>query len=329
MTGTLLFFSTLHGASTMLADQPLSTGFGFFILILGAFVAVWILLGIRYIPNNRVGIVEKLWSAKGSVREGGIIALHGQAGYQIDVLRGGIHLLLWRWQYRIHKVSLVTVPQGKVGYVYARDGEPLMPGQTLARVAPCNNFQDGREFLGEVDGKTPGQRGRQRALLREGVYAINLALFVVVTQDNVYRLDMQGRQELAIIVGWQKELNDVSGFDPVVIGAPVDCPDPLTVGKMMTIDSIGIVTIQDGPSLSPGEIIAPAVGSDSTDPNYHNNYQDPEAFLRAGGRRGRQYVPLTDGTYFINRWFASIEVIPKTLVPIGYVGVVVSYYGPI
>ena len=42
--------------------------------------------------------------------------------------------------------------------------------------------------------------------------------------------------------------------------------------------------------------------------NYHNNYQDAEAFLLAGGRRGRQYLPLTDGTYFINRWFASVEI---------------------
>ena len=38
-------------------------------------------------------------------------------------------------------------------------------------------------------------------------------------------------------------------------------------------------------------------------------------------------MPLTDGTYFINRWFATVESIPKTVVPIGYVGVVVSYYG--
>ena len=38
-------------------------------------------------------------------------------------------------------------------------------------------------------------------------------------------------------------------------------------------------------------------------------------------------MPLTDGTYFINRWFATIEIKPKTVVPIGYVGVVVSYYG--
>ncbi len=39
-------------------------------------------------------------------------------------------------------------------------------------------------------------------------------------------------------------------------------------------------------------------------------------------------MPLTDGTYYINRWFAKVEMIPKTVVPIGYVGVVVSYYGP-
>ena len=94
-------------------------------------------------------------------------------------------------------------------------------------------------------------------------------------------------------------------------------------------DNIAIVTIQDGPSLAPGEIIAPAVGNDRNDPNYHNNYQDPEAFLRCGGRRGRQYVPLTDGTYFLNRWFATVETIAKTVVPIGYVGVVVSYHGRI
>ncbi|MBC8090723.1 MAG: hypothetical protein H7Y15_02040, partial [Pseudonocardia sp.] len=125
------------------------------------------------------------------------------------------------------------------------------------------------------------------------------------------------------------ELRDQGGFSPIVIGQPLSAADPLNPDKPMVIDSIGIVTIHDGPSLVPGEIIAPAVGNDSADINYHNNYQDPDAFLRAGGRRGRQYVPLTDGTYFLNRWFATVEVIPKTLVPIGYVGVVVSYYGPI
>jgi uncharacterized membrane protein YqiK len=298
-------------------------------VILGALLLCE-LLGMRYIPNSRVGIVERLWSRRGSVTEGRIIALSGEAGYQADILRGGFHFGLWRWQFRIHKVPLVTVPQGKIGYVFARDGEPLQPSQTLGRVVPCNNFQDARTFLGEgeaTEEAARGQRGRQRAILREGVYAINLALFFVITEDQVYRLNLQGRQELEALMSWHNELNQINGFSPVVVGGPIQTMDPINPDKKINVDGIGIVTVQDGPSLPPGEIIAPGVGNDRTDPNYHNNYQDPEAFLRAGGRRGRQYVPLTDGTYFINRWFATVEMIAKTVVPIGYVGVVVSYHG--
>ncbi len=36
---------------------------------------------------------------------------------------------------------------------------------------------------------------------------------------------------------------------------------------------------------------------------------------------------LTDGTFFINRWFGTVEMRSKTAIPIGYVGVVVSYHG--
>jgi len=303
---------------------------GFLAIVAAVGLFCW--LTMRYIPNQQVGIVEKLWSAAGSVPEGSMIALNGEAGFQSDLLRGGVHLWLWRWQYRVHKVRLVTIPQGKIGYVYARDGESLPPSQTLGRLTPCNNFQDARSFLGEAaeDGTASqrGQRGRQRAILREGVYAINLALFAVITEDAVFRLPyLLGPLETANIANWQQQLEAVDGFDPVVVGAPIETEDPFHPDKKISVDSIAIITIHDGPSLGAGEIIAPGVGLEANDPNYHNNFQDPEAFLRAGGRRGRQYVPLTDGTYFINRWFATVEKIPKTVVPIGYVGVVVSYYG--
>jgi uncharacterized membrane protein YqiK len=316
------------------------------LLVTVPLVLLWLiamLVGIAHIPNDRVGIVEKLWSLAGSVGRGRIIATSGEAGYQAAVLRGGLHFGYWRWQYRIHKVPLVTIPQGKIGYVYARDGEPLAPGQTLARVVDCANFQDATAFIGagaNAEGEYPvgtedapraapdGQRGRQRAILREGVYAINLALFVVITEDQVYHI-AEHKDDVQKLLQWQKELDNIWGFDPVVIGNSIRTHDPLDAEHAMSVDTIGIVTVHDGASLSPGEIIAPAVGNDPTDANYHNNYQDPEAFLRAGGRRGRQYVPLTDGTYFINRWFATVEAMPKTVVPIGYVGVVVSYYGPI
>jgi uncharacterized membrane protein YqiK len=295
---------------------------------LAAAIFAW--LTMRRIPNQQVGVVEKLWSRSGPVSEGSIIALDGEAGFQADLLRGGIHFGLWRWQYRVHKVPLVTIPQGKIGYIYARDGEPLPPGQTLGRVVECNYFQDARAFLGDGGAAevNPGQRGRQRAILREGVYAINPALFVVITDDAVYHLPhLLDARESGAVAGWQKQLREQDGFTPLVVGALVSVADPLNPETQIEVDSIAIVTVHDGPSLAPGEIIAPAVGTTPGDPHYHNNYQDPEAFLRAGGRRGRQYLTLTDGTYFLNRWFATTEMLAKTVVPIGYVGVVVSYHG--
>lgn len=337
----LLAVSSAPASSSFGADLVMWILGGFGTLVLLGLFGAWLTL--RYIPNNQVGIVEKLWSRSGSVPEGRIMALNGEAGYQADLLRGGVHFGLWRWQYRIHKVNLVTIPQGKIGYVYARDGVPLPPSQTLGQVVACNNFQDACAFLGAKETSEPansvpqvppqgengvGQRGRQRAILREGVYALNLAMFVIITEDAVYGLSsLLGRQEAEHIAHWQEELAQVEGFSPVVIGKPIPAPDPLNPERTTTVDSIGIVTIHDGPALAPGEIIAPAVGTDAADANFHNNFQDPEAFLRSGGRRGRQYMPLTDGTYFINRWFATVEKIPKTVVPIGYVGVVVSYCG--
>jgi uncharacterized membrane protein YqiK len=311
--------------------QLLSGSFGgWAVVAIGAVVFVVVGLGLRYIPNTHVGVVEKLWSFHGSVPEGSIIVLNGEAGYQAELLRGGFHIGLWPWQYRIHKVPLVVVPQGKIGYVCARDGEPLAATQTLGRIVPCSNFQDSRGFLCGTGGSDVpiGQRGRQRAFLREGVYAINLALFVVLTEDNVYALKcLQTKDEREKMNKWQQHLTWLGGFTPVVIGAPVEAADPLLPDQKITVDSIAIVTVHDGPSLGPGEIIAPPVGTMTDLPEYHNNFQDIEAFLRAGGRRGRQYQPLTDGTYFINRWFATVEQIPKTVVPLGYVGVVISYYG--
>src|SRR5579883_475183 len=224
---TLLLFA--NGNQTALPFSPLVGEIlaGALVGLIALLLIAW--LTVRYIPNQQVGVVEKLWSSSGSVTEGRIIALEGEAGYQADLLRGGLHFGLWRWQYRVHKVPLVTIPQGKIGYVYARDGEPLPPNQTLGRVVECNHFQDARAFLGEANDSNGtnvrGQRGRQRAILREGVYAINPAAFVVITEDTVqdiYRLNMESdSREFQKLVSWQQELRRIKGFDPVVVGAPL------------------------------------------------------------------------------------------------------------
>jgi uncharacterized membrane protein YqiK len=275
------------------------------LILLGVLMLI-ILSGIRVIPNTRIGIVEKRFSPTGSVKSG-FIALNGEAGFQPNVLRGGVHYLI-PIQYVVHAAPLVTIPQGKIGYIFARDGTLLDPTQTLASNVDVSDFQDVEGFL-----RNGGQRGPQRRILREGTYAINLVQFIVITDERVYSLPLS-RQDMEVIQRMATVIAERGGFFPVILKD--------------TDDKIGIVTVHDGPSLAQGEIIAPVVGDDSKNAEtYHNKFQDPDRFLKAGGFRGRQLQVLVEGTYYVNRLFATIEMIPKTTIEVGNVGVVVSYTG--
>jgi uncharacterized membrane protein YqiK len=261
---------------------------------------------VRYIGNNRIAIVEKLWSGRGSIR-GGLIAMNGEAGFQPEVLRGGLHFFV-PFQYRLHVEPLVTIPQGRIGYVFARDGRALAADQALAGNPGFIDVQDTRAFL-----KAGGQKGPQRTVLREGSYAINLAQFVVVTKDRLFSLSLDSEE--ASLLGKMAEIIERrAGFEPVVLKDAED--------------QVGVVTVHDGPALATGEIIAPTVGDDPGNAaHFHNSFQDPEKFLAAGGRKGRQLQVLVEGTYYINRLFATVERIAKTVIEVGQVGVVVSYTG--
>jgi uncharacterized membrane protein YqiK len=295
------------------------------LIVSGAVIALVLLYAtVIYVPNNRVGILERLWSAKGSI-EHGIIALNGEAGYVPDLMRGGFHMR-FPFQYRVHKTELVTVPQGEIGYLFARDGQPLDHGQSLAGNSSADDFENVREFLAKG-----GQKGPQRKVLREGVYAINVAQFVVMTRAKTYALELAHSDE-DTIAAMRGQIEARDGFHPVVIGdksSSVRVPPDITVKEpRMDGDTLGIVTVHDGPGLPAGELIAPAVGSDRRiAAMYHNNFQDADRFLASGGFRGRQYQVLVDGTYYVNRLFASVEFVEKTLVPMGMVGVVVSFTG--
>ena len=261
---------------------------------------------VRYIPNDRLGVLEKMWSASGSIK-GGLIALDGEAGFQPEVLRGGFHFFM-PFQYRIHRVPLVTIPQGQIGYIFARDGASLPPTQTLASNEAAADFQDVRAFL-----QAGGQKGPQRKILREGSYAINLAQFIVLTMDRRYAISLEAN-DAALFEQMSGVIAQRNGFEPVVIKDADDL--------------IGIITVHDGPALPEGEIIAPSVGNDANRMNlFHNNFQDPEKFLRAAGFRGRQHQVLADGSYYLNRLFATVELVKKTVIDVGTVGVVVSYTG--
>lgn len=85
-------------------------------------------------------------------------------------------------------------------------------------------------------------------------------------------------------------------------------------------DKVGIVTTLEGAPLAPGDIAGHIVPG-------HNLFQNPQAFIDAGGGKGLQEQVILAGRYFINPLFADVEEQPMTVVPIAHAGVVISYVG--
>lgn len=132
-----------------------------------------------------------------------------------------------------------------------------------------------------------GEKGRQMGFLTAGTYRINTALFKVITAANA-KGDSMSPEKLKIYA-----------IEP---------------------DKVGIVTTLDGKPIAAGEIAGPAIAG-------HDNFQNGKKFIEGGGSRGLQEQILLSGSWNLNPWFVSVEQVPMTAIPIGHVGVVVSYVG--
>jgi uncharacterized membrane protein YqiK len=132
-----------------------------------------------------------------------------------------------------------------------------------------------------------GEKGRQLGILTAGTYRLNLALFTVINSATAPEHAM-------------------------------DCSQLLL--HRVEPDMVGIVTALDGKPIDAGEIAGPMVPG-------HENFQNAQAFLDGGGRRGLQDQILLSGTWNLNPWFVQVEQVPMVQIPIGYVGVVISYVG--
>lgn len=85
-------------------------------------------------------------------------------------------------------------------------------------------------------------------------------------------------------------------------------------------NKVGVVTTKEGRPLNTGDIAGPEIPD-------HNMYQDPQAFLTNGGRKGLQEQVILAGRYYINPLFATVEEVPMTEVPIAHAGVVIAFVG--
>ena len=228
-----------------------------------------LLFGVVYVPEHCIGLMIKKYTLGGArLPEGRIIACNGEAGYQARTLAPGLHFGLWPWQYDIKLQELITVPNGQICLISAKDGKELPNGQLLARYEDCNLFQDSDKFM------QTGCKGKQTKFLTAGRYRINTLLF--------------------------------------------DCE--LVESTKVWAGKVGIVTVKDGAPLTDGAIAGIFVEG-------HNKFQDPDMFLKNGGQRGLQSDVILSGEYYLNPWFASVTEDDMTEVPIGNVGVIVSFFG--
>jgi len=132
-----------------------------------------------------------------------------------------------------------------------------------------------------------GEKGRQVGILTAGTYRINSVQFTVITSTSAHEHGM--------------------------------APEQLLLQRVEP-DQVGIATTLDGRPIEAGEIAGPVIPG-------HDNFQNAQAFIDGGGRRGLQEQILLSGAWNLNPWFAQVEQVTMVQIPIGYVGVVISFVG--
>lgn len=82
---------------------------------------------------------------------------------------------------------------------------------------------------------------------------------------------------------------------------------------------IGLILAKDGAELETGRILGRKVECDS--------FQDAEAFLANGGRKGRQTAIIAPGSYRINTFLFEVELTDMMMIPDNAVGVITTAEG--
>jgi uncharacterized membrane protein YqiK len=298
--------------------------FGWIILLILAVIfyrKVFQLLGIVFIPEDKIGLVTKKFVLTGENRElpdGRIIATKGEAGYQAQTLAPGIYFWKWIWQFEIKLQPLTIIPNGHIGLLVAKDGIELDRGRVLAPAVDCDSFQDAKAFL-----NNGGRKGRQALYLTAGTYRINTFVFDLTLTELTKILDnkvgiittLDGESiEAGCIAGkitdGHNNFQDADAFlrkggnrglQQQVVLAGLYNFNPWFV----QVEEVDMVTIPIG---SVG-VVNSYVGEDGVDVSgaefKHGN-------IVSKGQRGVWAEPFGPGKYPLNPYIMKTELVPTT-----------------
>jgi uncharacterized membrane protein YqiK len=312
------------------------------------------------IRNNQVGIVYAITG--NSIPQGQYMAASvdsncfedgekfltngGQKGPQVSIIPPGEHRVNPHL-FNVKIVNAVSVGDDEIAVVESIAGEPIEAGRIFAKPVDSDFFQNGELFL-----KNGGQKGPQISILTPGMYRINTELFqvevrkatvvmgghicLVTAMDGTQLPDgrlladkVEGHSNFEIgevfIKNKGQKGRQIQHLMPGTYRINTNLfkiSEPMPWTKIES-DEVGIVTIQEGKSISDPTKIA----ADEMDMNIHQNFQDTDAFLKHGGQKGLQIPVLRAGAYAINPWFAQIKKQKMVEVQIGECAVVTNFVG--
>jgi hypothetical protein len=309
------------------------------VVVIVIFIVVTFFKSIYSIGPTQIGLVRKRFGAK--LPGNNPVAFKGEAGYQAELLMPGLRFKLVL-VYAVTKHPWVQVPAGQIGVVIAQVGEPTPIGAKSGVYKPeFGNFSDLVTFVAKG-----GQKGVQRPVLSPGTLApIHPVSFLVITKPRVFGIPVS--EEYRWVAIKQGGLTcKAFGLEETQLDVTRISPKPSDGGRV--VDMIGIVTTQEGEPL-PAGAIASRLGTfadveemekkgGATDAqlmslilgsknNLHNNYQDFQKFMDAGGKIGLQHDPLLYGAYNLNPFLVRVEQVPMLVVEQGQVAVIKAYVG--
>src|SRR5204862_3618659 len=333
------------------------------------FMAVAVIVGLliiwyvitRFLVNigaKEVGIKERRYFGR-RMPQGRVVATDGEVGLQADILKPGLHFVLYPVERVVQKVPLVEIGADELGVVEAIDGEPMPMGSIFApdRAQNAhNNFQDPIAFI-----KQGGVKGIQLRTLPPGLWPIHpypfrvsVAKATVIPQGKVGIVTAADGAPLDAGRLLGKAIKDHLSYQNAELfvssggqrGPQVDILTPGTYriltqsmplngatetkpglfyvrlfdATVIDENQIGLVEALDGAPLNPGDYVAESIPG-------HDNFQDGHEFIDSSGQRGPQKDILLPGTYYINPLL--FKVIPETAKEVkpGEVAVIVSNTG--
>ena len=300
-----------------------------------AFVVLVVAIkSVHRIGPSEVGLVTKKLGFR-KLHGDNPIAFRGEAGYQAELLMPGLRFRLWPIS-SVSRHPWVQVPAGEIGVVIAQAGRPLPIGAKSARYH--SSFGDFAELDAFLQGG--GEKGVQRPVLPPGTLVpLHPVAFIVITSREVFGVPVA--PELAALAGGGQLTPESFGLAPEQLGVVIIAPQG-------SEDVVGLVTTLEGQPLDKGDIASRLGGFDDISAledaggttnaqlietlmgsknDLHNNYQDFQAFLDAGGRIGLQHDPLLYGAYLLNPFLVRVQLVPMLVVNQGEVAVIKGFVG--